>query len=97
MLSNITMPIRGQLARVRGPVAIYDGNNQPLTSVDSVDSSLHRELKSVNGFSPLLVDALLSSEDNRFWWHPGVDPIGTLRAFSTNLISELLPSPSSAT
>ena len=84
LLSNITMPIRGQLARVRGPVAIYDGNNQPLTSVDS---SRHRELKSVNGFSPLLVDALLSSEDNRFWWHPGVDPIGTLRAFSTNLIS----------
>ncbi len=83
LLSNLTMPIRGQLARVRGPVAIYDGNNQPLTSVDS---SRHRELKSVNGFSPLLVDALLSSEDNRFWWHPGVDPIGTLRAFSTNLI-----------
>ena len=83
LLSNLTMPIRGQLARVRGPVAIYDGNNQPLTSVDS---SRHRELKSVNGFSTLLVDALLSSEDNRFWWHPGVDPIGTLRAFSTNLI-----------
>jgi penicillin-binding protein 1A len=83
LLSNLTMPIRGQLARVRGPVAIYDGKNQPLTSVDS---SRHRELKSVNGFSPLLVDALLSSEDNRFWWHPGADPIGTLRAFSTNLI-----------
>ena len=31
------------------------------------------------------MDALLSSEDNRFWWHPGVDPIGTLRAFSANL------------
>ena len=83
LLSNLTMPIRGQLARVRGPVAIYDGNNQPLASVDS---SRHRELKSVNAFSPLLVDALLSSEDNRFWWHPGVDAIGTLRAFSTNLI-----------
>ncbi|WP_115071311.1 transglycosylase domain-containing protein [Synechococcus sp. UW179B] len=83
LLSHITMPIRGQLARVRGPVAIYDGNNQPLASVDS---SRHRELKSVKAFSPLLVDALLSSEDNRFWWHPGVDPIGTLRAFSTNLI-----------
>ena len=83
LLSNITMPIRGQLARVRGPIAIYDGNDKPLASVDS---SRHRELKSVNAFSPLLVDALLSSEDNRFWWHPGVDPIGTLRAFSTNLI-----------
>ena len=50
LLSNLTMPIRGQLARVRGPVAIYDGKNQPLTSVDS---SRHRELKSVNEFLPL--------------------------------------------
>ena len=83
LLSMITMPIRGQLARVRGPLAIYDGNNQPLASVDS---SRHRELKSVSAFSPVLVDALLSSEDNRFWWHPGVDPIGLLRAFSTNWI-----------
>lgn len=81
--SSISMPLRGQLARVRGPVAIYDGNNSPLASVDS---SRHRELRSLNAFSPLLVNALLSSEDNRFWWHPGVDPIGTLRAFSTNLL-----------
>ena len=82
-MAALHVPVRGRLASVRGPLAIYDGNNQPL---NSVDSSRHRELDQLDAFAPVLVDALLSSEDNRFWWHPGVDPIGTLRAFSANLI-----------
>ncbi len=82
LLAGLDVPVRGRLATVRGPVAIYDGNNKPL---DSVDSSRHRELPSLSDFSPFLINALLSSEDNRFCWHPGVDPIGTVRAFATNL------------
>jgi len=82
VLAGLNVPVRGRLATVRGPVAIYDGNNKPL---DSVDSSRHRELDSLAEFSPSLINALLSSEDNRFWWHPGVDPIGTIRAFATNI------------
>ena len=81
-LAAVNVPVRGRLASVRGPLAIFDGNNKPLKSVDS---NRHRELKSVEAFSPLLIDALLSSEDNRFWWHPGVDPVGTVRAFAANL------------
>ena len=81
LLAALTVPVRGRLAAVQGPIAIYDRNNTPL---NSVDSSRHRELPALKSFSPTLVDALLSSEDNRFWWHPGVDPIGTLRAFVTN-------------
>ena len=81
-LAALNVPVRGRLASVRGPLAIFDGNNKPLKSVDS---NRHRELKSVEAFSPLLIDALLSSEDNRFWWHPGVDPVGTVRAFAANL------------
>ena len=81
-LATFNVPVRGRLASVRGPLAIYDGNNKPLKSVDS---TRHRELNSLDVFSPLLIDALLSSEDNRFWWHPGVDPIGSLRAFAANL------------
>ena len=82
ILAAFNVPVRGRLASVRGPLAIYDGNNKPLKSVDS---NRHRELNSVGAFSPLLIDALLSSEDNRFWWHPGVDPVGTVRAFAANL------------
>lgn len=82
LLAALTVPVRGRLATVQGPIAIYDRNNVPL---ESVDSSRHRELPDLGSFSPVLVDALLSSEDNRFWWHPGVDPIGTLRALLTNV------------
>ena len=81
LLAAVTVPVRGRLATVQGPIAIYDRHDAPLLSVDS---SRHRELPSLNSFSPYLIKALLSSEDNRFWWHPGVDPIGTLRAFITN-------------
>ena len=81
-VAAFNVPVSGRLASVRGPLAIYDGNNKPL---NSVDSNRHRELSRLGDFSPVLIDALLSSEDNRFWWHPGVDPIGTLRAFAANL------------
>lgn len=39
----------------------------------------------VEEVSPAVVDALLASEDRRFWWHPGVDPIGIARAAWANL------------
>jgi penicillin-binding protein 1A len=34
---------------------------------------------------PHMVAAMLAVEDRRFHWHPGVDPIGTARAFLVNL------------
>jgi penicillin-binding protein 1B len=32
-----------------------------------------------------VINAILAIEDRRFWEHPGVDPIGTLRALVTNI------------
>ena len=83
LLANLSVPVRGRLASVQGPIAIYDRTNQP---IQSVESQRHRELASVKDFSPHVVDALLASEDSRFWWHPGIDPIGTARAMVTNLV-----------
>lgn len=77
------VPIRGSLATVRGPLVLYDGSNRPLASVDD---QRHRELRSLGDYPSVLIDALLASEDSRFWWHPGVDPIGTARALIANLI-----------
>jgi penicillin-binding protein 1C len=34
---------------------------------------------------PDFVKALIAVEDERFWWHPGVDPVAILRALGTNL------------
>ncbi len=35
--------------------------------------------------SPHLVDAVIATEDRRFWWHPGVDPQGVASAIRINL------------
>lgn len=96
-LSALQLPLRGSLAPVRGPLALYDRANRPLQSADSRE---HRENKTLSDFPQVLRDALLASEDSRFWWHPGVDPIGTGRALVTNLLGGRVlegaaPSPSS--
>ncbi len=82
-LSLVWMPVRGSLAPVRGPLALYDRLNRPLSSVES---SEHRENKALRDYPSVLVQALLASEDSRFWAHPGVDPIGTVRALVSNLL-----------
>lgn len=83
LLSVTQMPIRGSLATVRGPLAIYDRQGRPVSSLDTLK---HREQPGLSGYPEVLIQALLASEDSRFWWHPGVDPIGTARALVTNLL-----------
>ena len=34
----------------------------------------------VDNVSPILRDLLIAVEDQRFWWHPGVDPVALIRA-----------------
>jgi penicillin-binding protein 1A len=70
------------LARVQGPIAAYDGDNQPL---QTLRSSSHVELSRLSEFSPYLPKALLASEDSRFYWHIGLDPIGLARAVVMNV------------
>ena len=82
-LSLGQVPLRNRLASVRGPLALYDGANRPLSSADS---SLHHENPGLRDYPAVLIDALLASEDSRFWWHPGIDPIGTGRALVANLV-----------
>jgi penicillin-binding protein 1A len=83
LLSAWLMPIRGSLATVRGPLALYDRQGRAISSIDTLK---HRELSGLSSYPAELINALLASEDSRFWWHPGVDPIGTARALVTNLL-----------
>jgi penicillin-binding protein 1A len=82
-LSALRMPIHGSLASVRGPLVLYDRSGRPIASAED---QRHRELGRLGDYPPRLIAALLASEDSRFWWHPGVDPIGTARALLTNLL-----------
>ena len=82
LLAALQVPIRGSLATVRGPVLLYDRADRPIASADD---RRHREQANLQGYPKVLTDAVLASEDSRFWWHPGIDPIGTGRALVTNL------------
>ncbi len=82
-ISVTQSPIRGSLASVRGPLVLYDQAGKPITSVDALR---HHEPNGLRHYPAVLIDALLASEDSRFWWHPGVDPVGTARALLTNLV-----------
>ena len=81
-LAALLVPVRGQLTPMRGPLLLYDRVGRPFASAQD---QRRRELRRLADYPPVLIDALLSSEDSRFWWHPGVDPIGTGRALITNL------------
>lgn len=69
---------------VQGPVIVYARDGQtPLSPLPPNRS--HIEPKSLSEFSAYLPKAVMASEDARFNWHVGVDPIGTLRAVFANL------------
>ncbi|MBD2314959.1 PBP1A family penicillin-binding protein [Desertifilum sp. FACHB-1129] len=68
---------------VQGPVIVYARDEQPL--VPPRGDAAHIELARLSDFSPHLAKALIASEDSRYYWHLGVDPVGTLRALFANL------------
>jgi hypothetical protein len=68
---------------VQGPVVVTARDNQTL--LRSNNSRTHQEIEQLQEFSPYLPNAVIASEDSRYYWHLGVDPIGILRAIVTNL------------
>jgi penicillin-binding protein 1A len=70
---------------VQGPVIVLARDGQ--TPLQPIRNEAHLELEQLSDFSPYLPDAVIASEDSRFHWHLGVDPIGILRALATNVSS----------
>ena len=68
------------------PIVVYaqDGET-PINP--TARNNTHRELKKLSDFSAYLPNAVIASEDSRFNWHFGVDPIGISRAVLINLTS----------
>lgn len=66
--------------RERGSVTVLDSEGIVL----GVRGQRFRRL-TVDDAAPMLVQAILSNEDRRFYWHFGVDPIGVARAIWVNL------------
>jgi peptidoglycan glycosyltransferase len=61
----------------RGPVVVYASDETPLRVPRN---NAHVEFSRLADFSPYLPKAVVASEDKRFYWHLGVDPIGIARA-----------------
>jgi penicillin-binding protein 1A len=67
----------------QGPVVVYAGDGE--TPLRQPRTTAHIDLKKLSDFSPYLPKAVVASEDSRYYWHLGVDPIGILRAIVVNL------------
>ncbi len=69
-------------ASTSGPVIVYARDG--VTLLRKPRSTAHVDMKRLADYPRYLPDAVLASEDSRFYWHFGVDPIGILRAIFVN-------------
>ncbi|MEO0407054.1 MAG: transglycosylase domain-containing protein [Cyanobacteria bacterium P01_A01_bin.135] len=68
---------------VQGPVIIYARDNQ--TPLRQATTQAHRENERLSEYPRYLRDAVIASEDTRYNWHLGVDPLGIARAVVANV------------
>lgn len=68
---------------VQGPIVVLARDEQ--TPLSPVSNRTHSEFNRLQDFSAFLPKAVIASEDSRYYWHLGVDPIGTLRALVANI------------
>ncbi len=66
----------------RAPVVVYARDGQ--TPLREPRSTSHVDMKRLEDFGPYLPVAVVASEDSRYYWHLGVDPLGILRAVLIN-------------
>jgi len=66
----------------QGPIVVYARDGEAL---NSTVTRPHTEFRRLPEYPKDLQNAVIASEDSRFYWHLGVDPIGTLRALLVNL------------
>ncbi|HZG38147.1 MAG TPA: transglycosylase domain-containing protein, partial [Nodosilinea sp.] len=79
------IPMRPLPDSVQGPVVVYGEENGITVPLREQRSQSHQELRRTGDFSPYLPNALIASEDARYYWHLGIDPLGVLRATVVNL------------
>lgn len=66
----------------RAPIVVYAGDGS--TPLREPRNITHTDLKKLEDFGPYLAAGVIASEDSRYYWHVGVDPLGVLRALLIN-------------
>ena len=69
-----------RLASGVGDVVFFGADGRPWFRLDE-----RRRDVPLARIAPSLQQAILATEDRRFYWHPGIDPIGLTRAIAVNL------------
>ena len=70
---------------MQGPVLVTAEGENGRTPLKELPNITHRENANLREYSPYLPQAVVASEDSRFYWHPGVDPRRIARALRTNI------------
>ena len=85
IFTYLCLPLKLDLYAQRSPL-ILDQNHSILAYAKSADGR-RRFLTEIKDVDPLYLKLLLSSEDQRFYDHPGVDAAAIARAVLSNLLS----------
>lgn len=70
---------------VQGPVLVTGEDENGRVPLKELPTIAHLEKQRLSEYSAYLSKAVVASEDSRFYWHIGVDPLGIVRALKTNL------------
>jgi membrane peptidoglycan carboxypeptidase len=79
------IPIRPFPESVQGPVVIYAEEGGDIVPLRPEPTQAHQEKTRLADFGPYLPKAVVASEDTRYYWHLGIDPLGITRALVTNI------------
>lgn len=79
------LPMRPIPESVQGPVIIYAEEGGNIIPLRPEPTQAHQEKRRLSEFSRYLPQAVVASEDSRYYWHLGIDPLGIARALLTNI------------
>jgi membrane peptidoglycan carboxypeptidase len=65
-----------------GPTVLLDAHGEVLARFTA---EVDREVVTIDGIAPVVLDAVVAAEDARFYEHDGVDPVSLVRAVVSNV------------
>ncbi len=82
-LDRLFPPELGRLSQVGREVVDRDGRTLAMLPASG---GVWRFATGVEDVSPAFLATLVHTEDRRFWWHPGIDPLALGRALLSDLV-----------
>ena len=79
------VPMRPFPESVQGPVVIYAEEGGGVVPLRPEPTQAHQEMQRLADYGSYLPSAVVASEDTRYYWHLGIDPLGIARALVTNI------------